>query len=739
MMYCSLPNRLTATAVLCGLLFQGCRSGMHAIIEEPVVRQEHPTEADRVRGAGGILLPGSLALTSLRTLDERVSDRLDGVSSVEPAAPLRVAVVPALAAVSLPSVDRAGIDSFSQSFAGPFTTFSGVRVLLSQQPQQVQSLAEAWMPGPTMILGSDATSKETYQIPPGYRYKGYRLTPDSVIQRARLTICYVAANNEGAYRRLEATQDAHTVARERGANVGQVVILDTLESGVSHSAFTRHEGPDLKRAKHAGLVLYGSTKRNRMCRPKSMMHIQVEILLEKVEEDSPIRHGERIPAMAFGAQAWRQYFGEVGAQPCLPSDIGDILNSACPFWPGKRVKDTHLLVLIPSTVDGKAFTLDLLGELVENPRGGGHSTQYFLYDDEVQQSSGDVYSSSSYWVLLTRDVLPGSRSNPYADQQTLIATQTSHTDGPPYETPHVLEAATAILSHYVRSGDRLYEGGSDELLSTSTRCAELLEDVAGHSLPVTVGRFCSRGLVFLGGFDDDAESGVSCLRKFGIRDYRSSALLHSFGAEEWSRYFGEVEPAPPLPAHIVDMLNGACPFWPKKQVKDTHLLVLIPATVAGEPFSFNLLGELIKRPMGGGYPTRYRVYAGDIQEQFGAQSPVRSYWVLMTRDVLEGSRNQGYVSQKALVAHHANRTGLPYELPGALEAATAILSHYVRSGERLYTNNPLTYTRCQELVAWDFGNCPAAVGSFSSGGVSVRFVSSDGDLHGIGVAGLQKL
>jgi hypothetical protein len=98
----------------------------------------------------------------------------------------------------------------------------------------------------------------------------------------------------------------------------------------------------------------------------------------------------------FGAPAWRQYFGEVGVEPPLPSDIDRILGSSCPFWPERGVKDTHLLILIPSTVDGKAFTLDLLGELVQNPRRGGHSMQYFLYDDEIQRLSGDVYSSSSY-------------------------------------------------------------------------------------------------------------------------------------------------------------------------------------------------------------------------------------------------------------------------------------------------------------------------------------------------------
>ena len=123
----------------------------------------------------------------------------------------------------------------------------------------------------------------------------------------------------------------------------------------------------------------------------------------------------------FGAQAWGRYFGAVGEAPSLPSDIDEILDGPCPFWPGQAVKDTHLLVLIPSTVAGAAFTLNLLEELTQNPRGGGHSTQYFLYDDEVQRSLGEEYPSSSYWILLTRDVLPGSIGKTYAAHQALIA------------------------------------------------------------------------------------------------------------------------------------------------------------------------------------------------------------------------------------------------------------------------------------------------------------------------------
>ncbi|MCU0317896.1 MAG: hypothetical protein MUC61_00955 [Amoebophilaceae bacterium] len=219
--------------------------------------------------------------------------------------------------------------------------------------------------------------------------------------------------------------------------------------------------------------------------------------------------------------------------------------------------------------------------------------------------------------------------------------------------------------------------------------------------------------------------------------------LAAFGSKEWRRYFGEVGSVPPLPEDIVDILNSACPFWEGKVVKDTHLLVLIPAAVDGEPFSLNLLGNLIRNPKGGGHSTSYCYYNADVERQLGAQSPVGSYWVLMTREVLEGSRDKGYESQKELVAQYASRKSLPYELPGVLEAATAILSHYVRSGERLYADSPSEYTRCQWWVVGEGGDgCkyPAAVGGFSPGGVCIYDCGSGahGDSRD-GVSGLRKL
>jgi hypothetical protein len=232
---------------------------------------------------------------------------------------------------------------------------------------------------------------------------------------------------------------------------------------------------------------------------------------------------------------------------------------------------------------------------------------------------------------------------------------------------------------------------------------------------------------------------LSSLRAAAKRADKGVRLLalKTLGEIEWKHYFGEVEPAPDLPTGVDDILDSACPFWPDRKVRDTHLLVLIPATVDGKPFTLNLLGELIQRPKNGGHETKYRYYNLAVRAQFGAASLAASYWLLMTRDVLPGSRSKTYVAQKALVADHARRTGLPYELPIALEAATVILTRHVRDGKRLYGDNPWTFTRCQERVLHESRCYPVFVGGFRSSGLGVDADSYNDDADG-GVAGCRK-
>lgn len=204
-------------------------------------------------------------------------------------------------------------------------------------------------------------------------------------------------------------------------------------------------------------------------------------------------------------------------------------------------------------------------------------------------------------------------------------------------------------------------------------------------------------------------------KEWGLQKLKATEVPNmAFGAVDWKRYLGEVGNEPSLPKDIDAILNSACPFWEGSKVKETHLLVLIPARVNDQPFSLNLLGELIRRPRGGGHGTQYLYYESDVRSEIGEFPPARSYWMLMTRDVLAGSRNKTYAEQKAMIARY-ERQG--YALPTALEAATVTVLHHVRTGECLFSDDPWTYTRCQDMLVQN--GYPALVGGFSVKGLKV--------------------
>ena len=204
------------------------------------------------------------------------------------------------------------------------------------------------------------------------------------------------------------------------------------------------------------------------------------------------------------------------------------------------------------------------------------------------------------------------------------------------------------------------------------------------------------------------------------QQHRPGSLLPSqaFGPEAWREHLGVqgVGNVPSLPSDIDQILDRSCTFWPGKKVRDTHVLVLVPSEVDGVPYTLDKLGELIQPhfPYNG---EGYGYYDSDTKTQLGSVSPPAPCWVLLTRDVIPGTRGRGYESQQNLLVAHASRTGLDYCLPSTLEASTAILAHYARSSERLFSDAPWTYTRCQDLMQWSSGRYPAAVGGFDSSGL----------------------
>lgn len=210
--------------------------------------------------------------------------------------------------------------------------------------------------------------------------------------------------------------------------------------------------------------------------------------------------------IVIGQKQWAAYFGDIGQEPSLPKDIHKILNKPCPFWPGKTIEETHMLVLIPETINGKSLTLATFSELVKTPKGDGHTTRYHLLLHASMNKYKHQATPKSHWVLMTKDVIKESTDKNYTHQKVFID-QLAKKTKMNYEVPNVLDAVICIYMYYVHHGERLFN--TDNTLWTYTRCQEKFEDNQ-----VTVGGFSSDG--FMAGsvsFEGDC-IGVAALQKF---------------------------------------------------------------------------------------------------------------------------------------------------------------------------------------------------------------------------------
>jgi len=196
----------------------------------------------------------------------------------------------------------------------------------------------------------------------------------------------------------------------------------------------------------------------------------------------------------------------------------------------------------------------------------------------------------------------------------------------------------------------------------------------------------------------------------------------AFGEKKWEKYFGSVGEVPPLPANIIETLRSPCPYFKDKKVGETHLLMLVPATVDGQPFNLENLDKLVKNPKQPGHALKNNCFNGVVKDKYGKDTPKASQWVLMTNDVIPDSRKKSYSDQKALVE---NVPG--YKVPDLLSAAACIMMNFVDRNECLFPNDPLTYTRCKEVL----NGYQIVVGALAPSGLSIHSINFDAADNGM--------
>lgn len=138
-------------------------------------------------------------------------------------------------------------------------------------------------------------------------------------------------------------------------------------------------------------------------------------LAKKTEPERDKRWASVRDPITFGKEQWQEVGVDVEDVPELSEDIDAILKGLCPFHEGKRVYQTHRLVLIPSNV-----SINQLGILMKHLRDGDDPNVYESFWDELVQQKGDVVVKKSYWALVTCDAIPGSRRKKAEDLIVLI-------------------------------------------------------------------------------------------------------------------------------------------------------------------------------------------------------------------------------------------------------------------------------------------------------------------------------
>lgn len=170
-----------------------------------------------------------------------------------------------------------------------------------------------------------------------------------------------------------------------------------------------------------------------------LQHLELKSYLTKIKTtNSPhvriVHHQE-----AFGKVMWEIYYGEIGPEPQLPGDIHEILDQPCPFWPKKKVRETHILVLIPVRVREQFLNMGHLGSIVQSPLHGFPS-KYAKFNVSSYEYNP---VGQSYWVLI-----------PLGDEEISHDPQPRphlvYLRQPGYTQPHFLEVAVGMFVMHVR-------------------------------------------------------------------------------------------------------------------------------------------------------------------------------------------------------------------------------------------------------------------------------------------------
>lgn len=174
-----------------------------------------------------------------------------------------------------------------------------------------------------------------------------------------------------------------------------------------------------------------------------------------------------------------------------------------------------------------------------------------------------------------------------------------------------------------------------------------------------------------------------------------------YGADAWQYWNVEVLDEVPDAPEI--RWDDEDPHF-NEAFRENYVLLYIPERIRVNGEEKDLTLKTFKEISGA-----FGFFSPSVEDQFGDSTAPG--WVLVSKKVIPGSRGKDYETQEKMVEAKEG-----FHMPHALEAAVLNLMVDAFTEEKLYGEEPLTYTRCVEQVD---GKSTAVVGGFSSAGPNV--------------------
>lgn len=190
---------------------------------------------------------------------------------------------------------------------------------------------------------------------------------------------------------------------------------------------------------------------------------------------------------AFGKKQWTKYFGEIDDEPPLPRGIFRLLQKSCLTEKGKKISQTHSLVLIPKSIRNEPLSLSSWEKLIGHP-----PTEVGLCQTSIAKLWGTIMTNygteqvpNVQWILMMNHSLDKSRGQSYEKQEKIVE-ELSNEAKLYYRTPTILEAAICTVVKKIESERH----GFEYKPSGFTRCVEKINAFQVHVGELSKDLFC---------------------------------------------------------------------------------------------------------------------------------------------------------------------------------------------------------------------------------------------------------